>query len=196
MSDGMYNIFSAVGICLTFLVSLSAVIVSIISLRYTHRAAKYSAYLNTITSSRYKWTSSLRECASLYFTQIIRICNEKDENLEEIYNELTRYHFAIILLLSEKDVELHNQMSIVRNKAAEIVRQDNIIKAEYKKNEGLLSHNINDVESQELVIKARQTISDLRVSIMYEYQDKIFNSIIALLESEWEKQKYEAENIN
>lgn len=196
MSDGMYNIFSAVGICLTFLVSLSAVIVSIISLRYTHRAAKYSAYLNTITSSRYKWTSSLRECASLYFTQIIRICNEKDENLEEIYNELTRYHFAIILLLSEKDVELHNQMSIVRNKAAEIVRQDNIIKAEYKKNEGLLSHNINDVESQELVIKARQTIRDLRVSIMYEYQDKIFNSIIALLESEWEKQKYEAENIN
>ena len=192
----MYNIFSAVGICLTFLVSLSAVIVSIISLRYTHRAAKYSAYLNTITSSRYKWTSSLRECASLYFTQIIRICNEKDENLEEIYNELTRYHFAIILLLSEKDVELHNQMSIVRNKAAEIVRQDNIIKAEYKKNEGLLSHNINDVESQELVIKARQTIRDLRVSIMYEYQDKIFNSIIALLESEWEKQKYEAENIN
>ena len=126
MSDGMYNIFSAVGICLTFLVSLSAVIVSIISLRYTHRAAKYSAYLNTITSSRYKWTSSLRECASLYFTQIIRICNEKDENLEEIYNELTRYHFAIILLLSEKDVELHNQMSIVRNKAAEIVRQVDI----------------------------------------------------------------------
>mgnify|MGYP001853144138 CR=1 FL=1 len=196
MSDGMYNIFSAVGICLTFLVSLSAVIVSIISLRYTHRAAKYSAYLNTITSSRYKWTSSLRVCASLYFTQIIRICNEKDENLEEIYNELTRYHFAIILLLSEKDVELHNQMSIVRNKAAEIVRQDNLIKVEYKKNEGLLSHNINDVESQELVIKARQTIRDLRVSIMYEYQDKIFNSIIALLESEWEKQKYEAENIN
>ena len=75
-------------------------------------------------------------------------------------------------------------------------QQDNIIKAEYKKNEGLLSHNINDVESQELVIKARQTIRDLRVSIMYEYQDKIFNSIIALLESEWEKQKYEAENIN
>ena len=144
MSDGMYNIFSAVGICLTFLVSLSAVIVSIISLRYTHKAAKHSAYLNTITSSRYKWTSSLRECASLYFTQIIRICNEKDENLEEIYNELTRYHFAIILLLSEKDTELHNQMSIVRNKAAEIVRQDNIIKAEYKKNEGLLSHNKDD----------------------------------------------------
>ena len=152
--------------------------------------------MNTITSSRYKWTSSLRECASLYFTQIARICNDRDENLEEIYNELTRYHFAIILLLSEKDTELHNQMSIVRNKAAEIVRQDNIIKAEYKKNEGFLSHNKDDVESQELVIKARQIIHDLRVSITYEYQDNIFNYITALLESEWEKQKYEAKTID
>ena len=196
MSDSMYNIFSAVGIGLTFLVSLSAVIVSIISLQHTHKAAKHSAYLNTITSSRYKWTSTLRECASLYFTQIARICNDRDENLEEIYNELTRYHFAIILLLSEKDTKLHNQMSIVRSKAAEIVRQDNIIKAEYKKNEGFLSHNKDDIESQELVIKARQIIHDLRGAIMYEYQNNIFNCITALLESEWEKQKYEAENID
>lgn len=87
-------------------------------------------------------------------------------------------------------------MSIVRSKAAEIVRQDNIIKAEYKKNEGFLSHNKDDIESQELVIKARQIIHDLRGAIMYEYQNNIFNCITALLESEWEKQKYEAENID
>lgn len=69
MSSEVFNIFSAIGIVLTFLASIAAVIVSIISLRYSNKAEKRSGYLNTITASRNKWSNSLRDSSSLYFTQ-------------------------------------------------------------------------------------------------------------------------------
>ena len=106
MSNEVFNIFSSVGIGLTFLASIAAVIVSIISMRYSNKAAQRSGYLTTITASRDKWSNSLRENASLYFTQIERICNGNEADLEGIYNELTRYHFAIALLLFQQDQEI------------------------------------------------------------------------------------------
>lgn len=48
------NVFSAVGIGLTFLASVAAVIVSIISLRYSNNVAKRSGYLSIFTASRDK----------------------------------------------------------------------------------------------------------------------------------------------
>lgn len=75
MSNEVFNIFSTIGIVLTFTASMAAVIVSIISLKYSNKVAKQSEYLNTITASRDKWSYSLRECSSLYFTQIARICS-------------------------------------------------------------------------------------------------------------------------
>lgn len=192
MTTEVFNIFSAIGIGLTFLASIAAVIVSIISLRYSNKVAKRSGYLSTITASRDKWSNSLRESSSLYFTQIARICSGQENNLEEIYNELTRYHFAIVLLLFEQDKEIHNNMSAVRNKAFEIVDQSKIINQQYMKmNE---SPNITEayIESQEMVVKARQKIYDLRCSILNDYQGRIFDGIRYLLEREWRKQQYEA----
>lgn len=133
MPNEVFNIFSTIGIGLTFLASIAAVIVSIISLRYSNKATKRSGYLSTITASRDKWSNSLRESSSLYFTQIARICSGQENNLEEIYNELTRYHFAIVLLLFEQHKEIHNNMSAVRNKAFEIVEQSKIINKQYMK---------------------------------------------------------------
>ena len=167
-------------------------IVSIISLRCSNKVAKRSGYLSTITASRDKWSNSLRESSSLYFTQIARICSGQEDNLGEIYNELTRYHFAIVLLLFEQDEELHNNMSAVRSKAFEIVVQSNIINHQLEKlNE---SHNTMEtcLESQEVVLKARQKMYDLRCSILNDYQTRIFNGIRQLLELEWRKQQYEA----
>lgn len=192
MSNELFNIFSAIGIGLTFLASIAAVIVSIISLRCSNKAAKYSGYLSTITAGRDKWSNSLRESSSLYFTQIARICSGHEDELEDIYNELTHYHFAIVLLLFEQNEEIHNNMSAVRKKAFEIVDQSNIINQQYKQMNK--SPNISKayIESQEVVVKARQTIYDLRCSILNDYQEKIFNRIRILLEREWRKQQYEA----
>ncbi len=134
----------------------------------------------------------MRESSSLYFTQIARICSGQENNLEEIYNELTRYHFAIVLLLFEQHKEIHNNMSAVRNKAFEIVEQSKIINKQYMKMKE--SPNITEayIESQEMVVKARQKIYDLRCSILNDYQGRIFNGIRYLLECEWRKQQYEA----
>lgn len=191
MSNEVFNIFATVGIGLTFLASIAAVIVSIISMRYSNKAAQRSGYLSTITASRDKWSTSLRESASLYFTQIERICSGQEENIEEIYNELTRYHFAIALLLFKQDQEIHDNMSILRSKAYEIVTQSNLLKRQYRE---LLAHHFTeaDIERQASVVQARQTISTLRRSIINEYQVEIFNGIQALLECEWRKQQYEA----
>lgn len=192
MSNEVFNIFSAIGIGLTFFLSIVAVIVSIISLRYSNKVAKQSGYLSTITASRDKWSSSLRESSSLYFTQIARICSGQEDNLEEIYNELTRYHFAIILLLFEQDEEIHNNMSVVRSKAFEIVDQSNIINQQYKKLKESPNATETYIESQEVVVKARQKMYDLRCSILNDYQGRLFNGIRNLLEREWRKQQYEA----
>ena len=43
MSDEVFNIFSAIGIGLTFLASIAAVIVSVISLRYSLLILKFLA---------------------------------------------------------------------------------------------------------------------------------------------------------
>lgn len=192
MTDEAFNIVSAIGIGLAFLASIAAVIVSIISLRYSNKVAKRSGYLSTITVSRDKWSNSLRDSASLYFTQIARICSEQEEDLREIYNELTHYHFAIVLLLFEQDVEVHDNMSIVRRKAFEIVEQSNIINQQYKKLKE--SPNITEecIENQEIVIKARQKIHMLRCSILNDYQGRVFDGIRILIEREWRKQQYEA----
>ncbi|RHR64589.1 hypothetical protein DWW70_14135 [Coprococcus sp. AF16-5] len=192
MSNELFNKFSAIGIGLTFLASIAAVIVSIISLRYSNKVAKRSGYLGTITASRDKWSNSLRESSSLYFTQIARICSGQEDNLEEIYNELTRYHFAIVLLLFEQDEEIHNNMSVVRSKAFEIVDQSNIINQQYKKLKESPNATETYIESQEVVVKARQKMYDLRCSILNDYQGRIFNGIRNLLEREWRKQQYEA----
>ena len=47
MPDEVFNIVSAIGIGLTFLASIAAVIVSIISLRYSNKVAKRSGYLSS-----------------------------------------------------------------------------------------------------------------------------------------------------
>lgn len=192
MSNEVFNIFSAIGIGLTFLASIAAVIVSTVSLRCSNKVAKRSGYLSTITASRDKWSNSLRESSSLYFTQIARICNGQEDDLEEINNELTRYHFSIVLLLFEQDEEIHNNMNVVRSKAFEIVDQSNIINQQYKKRKEFPNATEAYIESQEAVVKARQKIFDLRCSILNDYQWRIFNGIRNLLECEWRKQQYEA----
>lgn len=191
MSDEMFNMFSSIGIGLTFLASMAAVIVSIISLRCSNKAAKRSGYLNTITASRDRWSNSLRENASLYFTQIARICSGQENNLGDIYNELTHYHFAIILLLFEQDKELHDNMSALRNKAFEIVGQNSIIDSQYN-NRGFINYNKAEIENSDIVIQARKEIHELRYTILEYYQGRIFYGISELLEREWRKQQYEA----
>lgn len=192
MSSELFNIFSAIGICLTFFASMAATIVSIISLKYSNKAARRSGYLSTITVGRDKWSYSLRENAALYFTQIARLCNGQEECLEEIYNELIRNHFAIVLLLFKQDKEILDNMNVVRNKALEIVGQNNIIVSQYEQNKESLDSYKADIENKDIVIQARKRIYELRRSILQEYQGRIMNGFTELLEKEWRKQQHEA----
>lgn len=190
MPDEVFNIYSAIGIGLTFLAAIASVIVSIVSLRKSEKIAQRSGYLNTITASRDKWSNSLRESSSLYFTQIARICSGQEDNLEEIYNELTRYHFVIVLLLFEQDKEIYDNMNEVRNKARELVDCNNIIKLNESPN---TTETV--MESQAEVVNAQKEIQELRCSILNDYQGRIFDGIRELLELEWRKQQYEATNM-
>ena len=86
------------------------------------------------------------------------------------------------MLLFEQDEEIHNNMSVVRSKAFEIVDQSNIINQQYKKLKESPNATETYIESQEVVVKARQKMYDLRCSILNDYQGRIFNGIRNLLE--------------
>lgn len=192
MSNEVFNVFAAIGIGLTFLASLAAIVVSIVSQKYSNRLAERSGYLETITAGRDKWSNSLRESASLYFTQIARICDGQEENLGEIYNEFIHYHFAIALLLFEQDRKINDDMCTVRNKAFEIVEQSNIIKQQYEKLNECSDNADACIESQKIVIRAQQKMYASRYEILNDYQGRIFEGIRKLLENEWRKQQHEA----
>lgn len=109
----------------------------------------------------------------------------------EIYNELTCYHFAIILnktLLFKQDVEIQNNMSMDRKKAFEIVNQNSIIIQQYKLMGDSPEIAKANIEIKAIVIEARQNMYNLRCSILNDYQGYIFDEIRALLEGEWRKQ--------
>ena len=197
MTDEIFNIFAAIGIGLTFIASLSAVIVSIVSMRSAKSNAEYVGYLNMITAFREKWQIAMRESASNYFAQVTRICAEQESDLSAILNELNKYHFEIVLLIFKQDKQLHDNMSAIRKKSSEIVEQHNIVTRRY---EEIIKENpqirIDTIEEIDGIIKsARKNISDLKSSID-EYKNLVFNEIRKLIEIEWNKQKKEVKGEN
>lgn len=195
MSEELFNLFSAIGIGLTFIASVGAIIVSIISLRQTNKATKHTGYLNTISATRYKWSTSIREQASMYFTQITRLCGDKESNVIEIYNELVHYHFAISLLLFENDKKLQDKLDRVKELAWNIVCNNQIIDMCYEKYVNQPDVTKEYIEGQNIVIEARQKIYESKCSIVNDYQNEIFKDIRALVELEWRKQQNEASQI-
>ncbi len=195
MNEEMFNLFSAIGIGLTFIASVGAIIVSIISLRQTNKATKHTGYLNTISTTRYKWSTSIREQASMYFTQITRLCGDQESNVIEIYNELVHYHFAISLLLFENDKKLQDKLDRIKELAWNIVCNNQIIDMCYKKYVNHTDVPQEYIESQNIVVEARQKIYESKCSIVNDYQNEVFKDIRALVELEWRKQQSEASQI-
>lgn len=191
MNEELFNLFSAIGIGLTFIASVGAIIVSIISLRQTNKATKHTGYLNTISTTRYKWSTAIREQASMYFTQITRLCGDQETNVIEVYNELVHYHFAISLLLFENDKELQSKLDTVKELAWNIVCNNQIIDMYYNQPNMTKEY----IESLDIVIKARRKIYECKCSIINDYQNEIFKDIRALVELEWRKQQDEAMQI-
>ena len=177
MTDEVFNICSFVGIILTFLVSAASVIVSIKSLRETRTAAKRTDHINSITASREKWSYALRENATLYFTQIERMCCGPESDLMKIYSELTRYHFAVRFLLSpthkiDKDICKH--MDALHSEALKLVMKSKVIETTPD----------SDVEAE---------IQTLKRSIL-RHQEEALNGIEFLIEREWKREKDEVTN--
>ena len=192
MSDEAFNVYAAIGIGLTFVAAIASIIISIVSMRSSSRDAKRSGYLGTITASRDKWSNLLRENASLYFTQIARLCGGQENNLIEVFNELTRYHFAICLLIFKQDESLQNSLSAIRNKAFQLIDLNSVILSRYKDEVKALNRTDPNIESDNVIIQARKSMYDLRTSILNEYQPLAFEGIRELIEKEWRKQQYEA----
>lgn len=61
-----------------------------------------------------------------------------------------------MLLLFEQDVEVHDNISVVRRKTFENVTQSNTINQQYKKLKEYPNVAEKYIENQEIVIKARQ----------------------------------------
>ena len=197
MTNEVFNVFAAVGIGLTFIASVSAVIVSIISMRTAKNNAEYLGYLNMITAFREKWQTAMRESASNYFTQVTRICTDHESNLSAILNELNKCHFEIVLLIFKQDKRLHDNMSVIREKSSEIAVQHNIV---VKRREEVIKKNpqirIDTIgETDEVIKEARIKINELKCSIN-EYKSSVFNEICKLIEIEWNKQKKEVKGEN
>ena len=51
------------------------------------------------------------------------------------------------------------------------------------------------IESQNIVVEARQKIYESKCSIVNDYQNEVFKDIRALVELEWRKQQSEASQI-
>lgn len=192
MTERLYYLCSAIGILLTFLASIAALIVSIVSMRSSKQTAIHTNYQNIISTGRAKWQSDLRECSSKYFTQIARLCGNQENDVTSIFNELTLYHFAIALLIFKQDKYLYDEMNIIREKAFRIVDFSNIISNEYLKVGQNINNYIPEIENNEMIISARKSIRELRVSIINDHQHIVFDMIQTLIENEWKKQKYEA----
>lgn len=192
MTEELFRVYSVIGILLTFLSSLAAVIVSTVTIRATRKMTKQTNYQNTISASRAKWQSDLREAASKYFTQIARLCGGQENNMTEIYNELTLCHFTIVLLIFKQDESLHNEMSIIRDKARKIIDYFGLINNQYHQVHRSPEVLVPEVENIDTVIVARRKIFELRNSIVEEHQYKVFDEIHVLIEAEWKKQQYEA----
>lgn len=192
MTEELYYQWSAIGILLTFIASIAALFFSFISMRSSEKTAKHTNYQNIISTGRAKWQSDLRECASKYFTQIERLCGNQEKDVTNIFNELTLYHFAIVLLIFKQEEQLHDEMNAIREKAFRIVDFSNIISDEYSKNGYNIDNLIPEIENKKMVISARRDIQQLRKSILHDHQHKVFNEIQFLIENEWKKQKYEA----
>ena len=192
MTEELYYQWSAIGILLTFIASIAALFFSFISMRSSEKTAKHTNYQNIISTGRAKWQSDLRECASKYFTQITRLCGNQEKDVTNIFNELTLYHFSIVLLIFKQDEQVHDEMSAIREKAFRIVDFSNMISNEYLRSGHNIDNLIPEIEDKEIVISARQSIQELRMSILNDHQHKVFNEIQFLIENEWEKQKYEA----
>ncbi len=90
MTEKLYYLCSAIGILLTFIASMAALIVSIISINSSKQTAKHTNYQNIISTGRAKWQSDLRDCASKYFTQIARLCGNQEKDVTNIFNKRTK----------------------------------------------------------------------------------------------------------
>ena len=184
------DVFQAIGILLTFLASMAATVVSAISLWFSNRATKKTIHLNTVTVSRDKWAQSLRENAAAYFTQVTRICTgDEEEEMVEIYNQLTHYHFAIVLLQKGEDDTLHNNMSAIRDYAHRIIKYNEVIERIYEEKANL---SVEEIESNEEMMQLRSQIFEIREEIIPGYRNAVFNKIKALLKQEWEDLQKEA----
>lgn len=189
MTNEVFNIFASVGIGLTFLASLTAIIVSVISLKSSKAIARQSGYLNTITVARERWQSIMREKSSMYYTQISRICSGHEDNLHNIHNELIMYHYSITLLLFEKDKPIIEHMDVIKEQSLEIIKLYDQIK---QRCEELGNQPGIDTEKDCSVLQARQEIAVRKNKILTIDFTHVSNEISRLLEAEWRKQQDEA----
>lgn len=168
MSDDIFNIFATIGIGLTFLASIATVVVSIFSLIFTIKAEKHTGYLNTITVSRDKWSSMLREKVALYFAQIALFCSSDKTNVQEEYDKLLQCHYAVELMFFECDADVKKCLNVILKDAT------------------MVKHFYNNYENQ------KEEIKEMKRAMSHEHQRDVLNIMKKYLEGEWRKQQQEA----
>lgn len=187
MSEELFRLFSIIGIGVTFLASLSAVVVSLIGIIKNNRQAKMTTYNNVITAQRLQKEVKLREAAISYATQITRLCSITDDDYLDAYKELTKAHYAIVLSLATTNDPLHDDMSHIRALAL------NVVQAKY-----MMEHNEETDPSKKQVVfqfvavNWWNSIHELKET--YE-KGKVFTKISEILKEAWDVSRQEAAGI-
>ena len=193
--NNLSDLITAVGIGLTFLASISAVIVSAVSMKQNKElsertmaqnkeladssselaktTAERTAYLSSISTARERWGYRLRESASHYFAQLECICRASGEELEAAYQEFSRRHYAISLLLFERDEMPLALLDSIHGHAQALLALD--------------SSPCWGEEEREETFRNWRLHKD---AILRESQE-LLTVLRAYAEGEWRKQKYE-----
>lgn len=228
MTQELLNLFYAIGIGLTFLSSIGAIVVSVISIQVTKQTARetnrvtektayetnnltrqtadHTNYLNTITAEREKWSWTFRDHAAQYFTQITRLCSNREKNHLDIYNEFTKAHFMLFMLISEDETDLQNKMNALRATANELVLETEIWhKHSQALSKAISYHETHENSKYEESRDIDKIKSDLEQSASKIYAIKahihineefIFNYCFYKLSKAWETRQHEASQLH
>ena len=172
MTSETFNIVASFGIGLTFLASIAAVFVSLLSLKNAKLLTKYTGGVSTISPARERWQISLRENASSYFMMVNKLCSNYEHNWQTELSEFTRLHFEISFLIFKQDTRLQGYLNRIRNVIDEIANLHQATKAANSKD-------------------CRQKLSDLQKQTSDDLLPQVFDMIQKLIEDEWRKMQRE-----
>lgn len=174
---------------------IATIVISIISIIYNMYATKKTQFINTVTSERIRWITTLKEYIAQYYSTASAFNNYN--NIIENLNKCNKLRSKIILYLNTKDDE---ELINAINKCNEL-RLKIILYLNPKDDEELINainENYNLIKEWDK-LKLSGSTNEQSESKVKQYEDtleKILYKSQEMLKNEWERVKLEARKGN